>query len=699
MNVVGRPAPRIDAVQRVTGAATYTGDVRLPGMLHARVLRSPHPHARIRRINTTRAAALPGVKGIITHENCRVSWSSGDSRNTRYLFNNPVRFVGDPVAAVAAVNAHVAAEALALIDVQYERLPFVLDPGDALKPDAAVDSPWGKPVSGRRRQHEPEVYRRGNIEAGLRASDLVFEDRYTSAHVNNAQLEPRVSLAAWTGDKLTVYASTQGISNCRTDLAKDLGIPVDDVRVVCEYMGGGFGNKNQCHDFDLMAAVLAKAASHPCGSNSPARRTTSASTGAGRRVSTTRSASAVTASSRRFELRGYSGMGGYRKGSGAIAGTELYRCPHVRDHGLSRLHEHRSRRELPRARLPAGSVRARFDDGRHRPESADGSAGVPTAEHHAGVPRRAALYQLRPGGLHPPRGRGLRLEDTVAAPRRPTGGVRRGAGMAIGSFHARVGAQQRHHPPRRVGPVYRPCRSHRRRLRREDDDGDNRRRGTRRAARPGGDRQRRHRSVPVFDRRVRQPHHQLHRLRGDRSGSRSRSGRSRRRALPTGDAVLVGDRDTEPTIEGAARYSFAAHFVEVEVDAELGRLRSSKYVAVHDSGRIVNPLTAASQVKGGVTMGIGMALHEQLLYDPRTGISAQCRLLRCARHDPPRRAGSRSAVRRNRATPTGPTAPSRSVSRQSFRRWQPSPTPSSMPLDDGSRICRSSRERILEVLA
>jgi CO/xanthine dehydrogenase Mo-binding subunit len=92
------------------------------------------------------------------------------------------------------------------------------------------------------------------------------------------------------------------------------------------------------------------------------------------------------------------------------------------------------------------------------------------------------------------------------------------------------------------------------------------------------------------------------------------------KGLPAGNAVLIGTATPEPRIEGAARYSFAAHFAEVEVDVELGRLRVVKYLAVHDSGRIVNPLTATSQVKGGVTMGIGMALHEQLLYDPRTGI-------------------------------------------------------------------------------
>src|SRR6266851_9732487 len=156
---VGRASPRIDAVARVTGAAAYTGDIHLPGMVYARVLRSPHPHARIRRIDAANARALPGVNTIITHETCDVVWSSGDTRNKRYLFNNPVRFVGDPVAAVAAVNRHVADEAMRLIDVDYEVLPFVLDAEEALKPGAPEIQPGGNLSANFQGKHEPEVYR------------------------------------------------------------------------------------------------------------------------------------------------------------------------------------------------------------------------------------------------------------------------------------------------------------------------------------------------------------------------------------------------------------------------------------------------------------------------------------------------------------------------------------------------------------
>jgi CO/xanthine dehydrogenase Mo-binding subunit len=206
LKTVGHPASRIDALQRVTGKATYTGDLHLTGMLYARVLRSPHPYANIRHIDVSKALALPGVKAILTHENCDVIWGSGDTKNKRYLFNNPVRFAGDAVAAVAAVDRHVAEDAIRLIDVDYEVYPFVLDPEEALKPRVVEVQPGGNLSPNNKGERAPEAYRRGDIEKGLGEADQIFEDRYTSVHLNNAQLEIRVSIAQWEGDKLTVYA-------------------------------------------------------------------------------------------------------------------------------------------------------------------------------------------------------------------------------------------------------------------------------------------------------------------------------------------------------------------------------------------------------------------------------------------------------------------------------------------------------------
>src|SRR5688500_16570248 len=160
---VGHANPRLDALERVTGRARYSADVKLPGMLYARVLRSPHPHARIVRIDTARALALPGVNAVITHENCKLVWASGDTANTRYVFNNPVRYFGDAVAAVAASDRHLAEQALKLISVEYEVLPFVLDAEKALADGAVEVQPGGNLIPrngppGTPRVREPSVY-------------------------------------------------------------------------------------------------------------------------------------------------------------------------------------------------------------------------------------------------------------------------------------------------------------------------------------------------------------------------------------------------------------------------------------------------------------------------------------------------------------------------------------------------------------
>ncbi|HKT81858.1 MAG TPA: 2Fe-2S iron-sulfur cluster-binding protein, partial [Vicinamibacterales bacterium] len=204
LKTVGHETPRIDAIERVSGKATYTRDVQLPGMLYASVLRSPHPHARIRSIDVSKAKALPGVKAVLTHENCTVVWGAGSvaggtqysddvkrvTKQRRYAFNNPVRFVGEPVAAIAAADRHLAEQALQLIAVDYEVLPFVLDPEEALQPDAPKIWEDGNLCLNGRNEAAPTGQRRGDPDAGFREADHVFEDRYSTAFVHNAQMEP-----------------------------------------------------------------------------------------------------------------------------------------------------------------------------------------------------------------------------------------------------------------------------------------------------------------------------------------------------------------------------------------------------------------------------------------------------------------------------------------------------------------------------
>ena len=619
LHTVNHSTPRIDAVQRVTGRATYTGDVQLPRLLYARVLRSPHPHARITRIDTSRALALAGVRHVITHENCRVVWSSGDTRNKRYLFNNPVRFAGDPVAAVAADNRHIAEEALGLIAVEYDVLPFVLNAEDALKPGAVEIQPGGNLSPNNRGAREPEIYRRGDIEAGLRSADRVFEDHYTSVHVNNAQLEPRVSIARWDGEKLTVYASTQGISNCQADIAKDLNLRPENVRVVCEFMGGGFGNKNQCHDFDLMAAVLAKAAGAPVKLEFSRKEDYVGVHGRWPTSQYYRVGVQNDGTLTAIQLRGYSGMGPYRKGSGGIAGTEIYQCPNLETavHPVYTNVAVSANYRGPDYPQGVFGIESLMDDVAHALKM------DPLEFRLKNVTRKYRDEQPYTSyGLEECIRRGAAAIDWKAR-WRPAGSsvggrTAHGVGMAMGMFASRLGRSSAvirldgngiYHVHVGVTDVGTGAKTTMALIAAEAlgiplskidvISGDTDRCPY--SVGESGSRTTNFTGVAVVE------------------AARDLKKQIAAKGMPTGDEVLIATATPEPTLRDA-RFSFAAHFVAVDVDVDTGRVVIVKYVAAHDSGRIVNPLTATSQVKGGATQGIGMALHEELLYDRRSGV-------------------------------------------------------------------------------
>jgi xanthine dehydrogenase YagR molybdenum-binding subunit len=162
------------------------------------------------------------------------------------------------------------------------------------------------------------------VEDGLGAADRVFEDRFTTTLVHNAQMEPRAAVAAWEGDKLTVYTPTDGIANCRNDMARDLGIPLENVRVISQYMGGNFGNKNQNQDADLIAAMLAKQAGAPVKLELSRREDYIGMQGRWPTIQYFKVGVDREGVLQAIQLRGYSGMGGYRKNSGAIGGIDAF---------------------------------------------------------------------------------------------------------------------------------------------------------------------------------------------------------------------------------------------------------------------------------------------------------------------------------------------------------------------------------------
>jgi xanthine dehydrogenase YagR molybdenum-binding subunit len=269
LEFIGKPVPRINGRAKVTGRATYTVDVRLPGMLHARLLRSPHPHARVLSIDSEPAARLAGVRAVVLLDTVigRAVESAGGPSGRRVLY------VGDPVAAVAAVTPQEAEAALDLIKVDYQRLPFVIDIEDARKPDAAPvfarpvegnDFAGGGPLPQRGNVRGPNTSAsRGDAAAGLAAAEVTVEGEFRTQVQTHSCLEPHAVVADWRKDGLTVYMSTQFTAGIRAQLAQAFGLPLGRVRVVVEAMGGGFGSKSGVNNYVLAAVALSRHANAP----------------------------------------------------------------------------------------------------------------------------------------------------------------------------------------------------------------------------------------------------------------------------------------------------------------------------------------------------------------------------------------------------------------------------------------------------
>lgn len=270
LEYVGRRVLRKDGPEKVTGGAVYSVDVRLPGMLVGKILRSPHPHARIVNIDTSHALKVPGVKSIITAADTP-GILHGFVETPRYPADQPtlamdrVRYVGEEVAAVAATDHYAAEEALSLIRVEYEPLPAVFDPLEAMKEAAPEIHPSHPRV--------PEPYRNiagktetawGDVERGFSESDYVRQDRFDSHLRTHGYLEPQATVASVdAGGKLNVWTSSQGPFIKRAKLAKTLGLPFSSVRVQKAYVGGAFGGKIDLFSHEFCAALLSMKTTRP----------------------------------------------------------------------------------------------------------------------------------------------------------------------------------------------------------------------------------------------------------------------------------------------------------------------------------------------------------------------------------------------------------------------------------------------------
>lgn len=265
-NVIGKSEPRIDAVKLALGKPAFVDDMALPGMLYARILHSPYAHARIVNIDASRARQLPGVAAVLTHQDVKripfATAGQGYPEPSPYdtvMLDNKVRYVGDRVAVVAAESLAVAEQALKLIDVEYEILPAIFDPQQAMQPGAPIihDEPDCTGVYDPQRNVIAHLHAEvGNVAEGFGQADYVLEREYRTHYVQQASIEPHIAITYLDeDDRLIIRTSTQVPFHVRRIVARVLDIPVRRIRVIKPRIGGGFGGKQEILIEDLCGAL------------------------------------------------------------------------------------------------------------------------------------------------------------------------------------------------------------------------------------------------------------------------------------------------------------------------------------------------------------------------------------------------------------------------------------------------------------
>ncbi len=250
-SVVGKSIQIKDAREKVTGSLKYGIDYQVPNMVYGKILRSPHAHAKIKNIDTSLAEALPGVLGVVTYKDAPdLDWDACWFNYRGHILDNTVRFVGDEVAAVAAIDEDIARQAVKLIEVEYETFPAVLTPEMALKPDTVQVRAEGN-------KREPFIINWGDVNEGISKSDIVVEASIKFDSQHYAPIGRNACIAEWAGDKVTMWTSTQTPSEARSSIAQAFGIPINKVRVIALPSGCSFGLW-WINNFHMMTVLLAK---------------------------------------------------------------------------------------------------------------------------------------------------------------------------------------------------------------------------------------------------------------------------------------------------------------------------------------------------------------------------------------------------------------------------------------------------------
>jgi len=641
LRVVGHPARRIEGAAKVTGRAVYTHDLRFPGMLYARILRSPYPRARVRRVDPSRALALPGVRSVLHRFNAPKAAFRGEET----IFRDEVRFVGDEVAAVAAESEETADEALGLISVDYEVLPHVVDLEEAIDDSSPRIDEKGN-------VHDAGSYQRGDLRRAMREADAVVEGTYrTSTQMHNS-LETHGAVAVWDGDLLTVFESTQHIFGVRQGLQAALRIPYAKIRVVCEHMGGGFGSKGGIGKYTIVAALFARELGVPVrcvldrreenlaagnrsatlqrvriaakgGRISAIAHDAWSSAGQGRWVADPTGPTKGLYDVPNVAVRSYRVMAntgslsafrapGYVEGTFALESSidELADTIGMDPLELRRRHAGATSDPISGLRYSAKRLIECFDIGaeeigwsRRRPKGLRGSApglrrGLGMASQlwgGGGAPPAYATVHLNPDGTAIVR---IGTQDIGTGTRTIVAQVcAEELGIDLDAVRVEIGDTDSPYAPISAGSLTVASIAPAIRLAAADA---------------------REQLLDVASGVLEVPRAELAVERGHvvSRGARTPLAKVFEELQ---NYTVVGRGGRMPNPEDLSLKTFGAHFAEVEVDPAVGEVRVEKVVAVHDIGRVIDPLTARSQVEGGVIQALGFALTEERVLDRPLG--------------------------------------------------------------------------------
>ncbi len=649
---LGKPVDRYDAYAKVSGTALYAVDRQLRHMLVARTLRCPHPHANLRSIDTKAAEKLDGVVAVLHHGNAPAIGWYADS----FLFDKHLRYQGDEVAVVAAESAAIAEEALRLIQVDYEILPFETRTMEAYRDGAPAYHDEGTMVNG-----GPSEGDRGDVDAALAAADAVVEETFTTAVDVHNPTEPHNSAVYWDGDRLTVYDSTQGVFAIRDSLAAKLDIPAASIRVITPAMGGGFGSKLELGKYTVMAALLARRTGRPVSLAMDRKEMNLAVGNRPDSVQKLRAAGTKDGKLTALTTESFGMVGAYRSGAWMNwPFLTMYECPNLRFSHRSIYTNLGKARPFRAPGHPQGTFAldqiidelamqlgvdplefrlrniAERDQAQELPYTSKkleecyrlGAAAIGWADRRNAVPGAGdgpikrgigMASQIWGGGGGPPGG------VTVVLHRDGSVQVVSGTqdiGTGTYTILQQTVAEALEIPLEQIevkvgfteGAPYGPL-----------SGGSQTAPSMTPAAWIGGT-EIRQAILQGVAAAAEVPLDELTYAGGTvTGGDKTWTLAEAMRLIGEQTLVRTGLRPANPV--GMAINSFGAQFAEVEVDVETGRVVVKKIVAAHDIGRQLNRKLLENQFHGGILQGLGMALMEERVVDDNTGQVASVNLL------------------------------------------------------------------------